>query len=226
MQIVVHNYSIEMPQAILCFLILLLCTSCEKRSTQIDSPITIDTTKAVRIDNFWTVPKESFGFYANNATQASRQDTLFLVTCSEYVYSPFGPMETKLDLPKSRLRDFKVTDRTFKQRNGDFEMQILQFHSSRLILFFDTTSRVQSTYVFQGEINDNEVTFAENIKIGMSKKAFIDTFFDHFPTDKLINYNTIILEPCVENTKHVYSFTDDKLKRVEFRSASFWTVYY
>jgi hypothetical protein len=220
-------FSRDMTRLTIYFLILLLWTSCGKRTTKItDDSTTIDTTKAVRIANFWTVPKESFGFYQSNASRSSRHDTLVFPTCSEYVYSPFGQMRTKLDIPKSGLKNFKVKDRTDKQDNGDFEFQILELNSNKLILFFDTTSHVRSTYVFKGEINDNEAVFVDNVKIGMSKEDFINTFFDHFPADKLANYNTIILEPCVEDTKHVYSFVDNKLKRVEFKSVSYWTVNY
>jgi hypothetical protein len=209
------------------FLILVLWTTCGRRTTEIaDNSLAIDTTKAVRIANFVTVPKESFGFYESNATHASSHDTLSLVTCSDYVYSPFGQLKNKLDIPKSGLKNFKITNRTEKMDNSNFEFQILRLNSSKLILFFDSTSHVRSTYVFKGEIYDNDVVFADNIKLGMTKEDFINTFFVNFPKDQLPNYNTIILEPCVEDTKHVYSFKDGKLKSVEFKSISYWTVDY
>ncbi|CAN5524208.1 hypothetical protein BH10BAC4_BH10BAC4_19910 [soil metagenome] len=208
------------------FLILVFFISCQKEKRVNDKTTTIDATKAVKISDYWTLPKESFGLYQSNADHASSGDTLSLATCSEYVYSPFGRLNSKRDLGTSRLGNFLWTDRIEKMDNGEFEFQILKLNSNNLILFFDSTSHVRSTYVFKGEINDSDVVFADNIKIGMTKDDFINAFFDDFPKDQLVRYNTIILEPCVEGTKHVYSFNGNKLSRVEFKSNSYWTVNY
>ena len=212
------------------FILLSVFTACNnskrkektpKESIEITQPI--DTTKSFRIDGLWTTPKSNFEF----SSWKENLDTLFLVTCSDFVYSPFGEMKEKTDLLKSNLKNFKIKDRIEKQENGEFEFQELTLKSSRLILFFDNDPEAsRHSYIFKGEIFDKDVKFNQDIKIGMNKDNFIMTFFDRFPTKISTKYQCIVLESCVQDIKHIYSFRNNELESIKFSTDSYWTVNY
>ncbi len=168
-----------------------------------------DTTKSFRIGDFWLTPKPSFDF---NSVGKAKGDTFDLVTCSDYVYFPFGKINNKTELKSSILKDFNVINRTDSLDNGIFEFQILNNNSSKLILFFDNDPEATiSSYIFKGEINDKNVRFVNKVAIGMNIKDFINEFFDLFPDELIDRYNVIVLESCVSGLNHVYTFKDKKL---------------
>ena len=136
-------------------------------------------------------------------------------------------MKEKTDLLKSNLKNFKIKDRIEKQENGEFEFQELTLKSSRLILFFDNDPEAsRHSYIFKGEIFDKDVKFNQDIKIGMNKDNFIMTFFDRFPTKISTKYQCIVLESCVQDIKHIYSFRNNELESIKFSTDSYWTVNY
>ena len=168
-----------------------------------------DTTKSFRIGDFWLTPKPSFDF---NSVGKAKGDTFDLVTCSDYVYFPFGKINNKTELKSSILKDFNVINRTDSLDNGIFEFQILNNNSSKLILFFDNDPEATiSSYIFKVEINDKNVRFVNKVAIGMNIKDFINEFFDLFPDELIDRYNVIVLESCVSGLNHVYTFKDKKL---------------
>jgi|WetSurMetagenome_2_1015567.scaffolds.fasta_scaffold438783_1 hypothetical protein len=191
---------------------------------QQNSSFKIDTLNSIRIGNNWFTPKKSFEL---NSLTDSKSDTLILVTCAEYVYSPFGKISNKSELSSSNLKNFHSIDRIEKMENGDFEFQKLSLNSSHIILFFDNDPESsKSSYVFKGEIFDSQVRFDNNLKIGMNKMDFINTFFDYFPANLLNDYNTIVFKSCVVDITHIYTFKNDKLESVKFVSDSYWIVDY
>jgi len=184
----------------------------------------LDTTKAVKIDKYWVEPKESFEY---NSLGNFTNDTLKLITCSEYVFSPFGSLREKAELKTSMLKNFSVISRVDTMKNGEFEFNVLNLKTSKLILFFnDDPEASRSSYVFKGEINDSDVKFRDNIRIGMSKEDFIRTFFKTFPNELLQRYKVIVLESCVTDIWHTYTFIGNKLKAVSFKTDSWWAVDY
>jgi hypothetical protein len=201
------------PFLIICFTILLVgCANSTNQGLKIVVPN--DTTKSFKIGDFWLTPKTSFDF---NSVGKSKGDTLELVTCSDYVYFPFGKINSKKELKTSLLKDFSTVDRIDSLDNGVFEFQILKFNSSKLILFFDNDPEATiSSYIIKGEINDKDVRFRNNLTIGISKKDFINEFFDLFPKELIDKYNVIVFESCVTGLNHVYTFEDKKLNSIRF----------
>jgi hypothetical protein len=183
----------------------------------------IDTTKAIRIDNYWAVPKDTFDV---NSRLVGTGDTLTLLICGDYAYSPFGQLTDKSQIKNGLLKNFNITDRVDTTLIGVLEFQILNVKSSRLILFIDNTATTRSSYVMKGDINDNIVNFENGIKIGMSKENLIGVFFDNFPRELISKYNIIAFETCLKDLRHTYIFNDGKLKSVNFKSHAYWKVDY
>jgi hypothetical protein len=204
-----------------------LLTSC-KNTNQLNNSQTvdssIDTLISVKLQNNWITPKTSFDF---NSFIDFKGDTLGIATCAEYVYSPFGLINNKTELKSSKLSGFACIDKVEKMENGEFEFQKLSLGSNRIILFFDNdTEASKSSYIFKGEVFDNNVVLDNDVKIGMSKKEFIDKFFDYFP-EKLTNrYQIIVFESCVQDIRHTYKFSNDRLESIKFDSDTYWTVDY
>ncbi|MBT9395563.1 hypothetical protein KLP40_20525 [Hymenobacter sp. NST-14] len=220
------NYKMTRTTTILTLTFLALLTACDnpKRQTEKDTVTQFDTTNAIKIGDSWATPKPTFEF---NSLLDSSADTLKLVTCAEFVYSPFGQLNNKSDLPTSNLKNFKILDRLDKMDIGEIEFQILTLNKSRLILFFDNDPEASKhSYIFKGEIKDSNVNFIEGIKIGMTKEDFIKTFFDNFPSELMTKYNFLVFESCVQDIKHTYSFKDNKLQSINFITDSYWTVNY
>jgi amino acid transporter len=193
-------------------------------TTTINFDQQIDTTKAVKIESFWATPKQSFDFAA---MQDSTGNTLTFVTCAEYVYSPFGQVTNKSEIKTGLLKNFSVTDRVDTMDIGAIEFQILKHNTSRLIFFFDNDPEASKhSFIFKGDINDNDVMLLDGIKIGMSKANFVATFFDTFPDELIAKYNIIAFESCIDDIRHTYTFKDDKLKSINFKTHSYWTVNY
>ncbi|PSR56895.1 hypothetical protein AHMF7605_27055 [Adhaeribacter arboris] len=217
---------------ILYLLLIVLSWSCESTQSKVQtSPESqeetisqIDTLNAVKIGHYWAKPKESFEF---NTLGESKGDTITFVTCSDYVFSPFGEVNNKTQLRTSLLKNFSMVDRIDTLDNEAFEFQILTLKNSRLILFFDDSSEgSRGSYIHKGEIMDTEVNLSDNVKIGMSKKDFIMTFFDNFPDEALSTYNHFVFESCVTDIWHTYTFTGDKLQSIKFTTDSYWVVDY
>lgn len=205
-----------------------LLTACDNSSRQTNTVVItehkIDTLKAIKIGNYWATPKKAFEL---NSLLDSFGDTLLLVTCSDYVYSPFGKIENRAQVKTSILKNFNIIDRSDSMDNGVFEFQILNLNSSKLILFFDNNPESTThSYVFKGEIIDTTVVFENGVKIGMNKEKFVTTFFDSFPIDLLPKYKVVVFETCVTGMKHIYTFKENKLLSVSFISDSYWNVNY
>lgn len=199
---------------ILVWYFMFLFVGCQNSTHQeLSNVVPDDTIRSFRIGDLWLTPKTSFDL---NAVGRSDGDTLDLVTCSDYVYFPFGKISNKIDLKNSLLKDFNTVERIDSLDNGIFEFQVLKFNSSRLILFFDADPEVISSYILKGEVNDKNVQFVNNITIGMRKEEFVKEFFESFPQELIHQYKVIILESCVSGLNHVYTFKDNKLYSIKF----------
>jgi hypothetical protein len=204
--------------------ILISCKNVNQSKSSQNSDFKVDTLNSFKVGNDWVTPKATFAF---NSFIDFKGDTLGIVTCAEYVYSPFGLIHNKAELKSSKLSNFHCVDKIEKMENGEFEFQKLSLDSNRIILFFDNDPESSKhSYVFKGEVFDNRVNFDNNVRISMTKKDFINTFFDYFPENLQKNYNTIVLKSCVDDITHIYDFKHDKLESVRFISDSYWTVNY
>lgn len=203
----------------------LILTACSNRTDNNPTAAnSVDTTKSFKVDNYWVTPKPAFDF---NSLGKSSGDTLVLITCAEYVYSPFGDLKDKSDLNSSLLKNFSITDRVDSMDIGPIEFQILKHNSSRLIFFFDhDPEATKHSFIFKGEIKDSDVNFLDNIKIGMNRDDFYKTFFDNFPTATQDKFKVVVFESCIQDIKHFYNFDNNKLSSVKFITDSYWTVNY
>jgi hypothetical protein len=186
---------------------------------------TIDTTKSFKVDQYWLTPKKAFNF---NSVGESSADTLCLVTCSKYVYFPFGKLTDKTSLTNSLLKEFTITSvkrDTFTNTNMTppvfewSESLDLRLAGNRLSLFLDNDPEASMHgYIRDGQIVDSKVVFLDNIKVGMSNVDFYKKFFDYFPTALINKYNVVEFESCVSDIIHIYTFDMGQLKSVKFVS--------
>lgn len=181
----------------------------------------------IKIAGYYVKPKKSLELYQSNCNSDMIGDTFTIAIGLDYVYSPFGTLTDKSQISNSLLKNFFCTNRMDTMDVGVFEFQILHHDSSRLILFFDHDSFAsRESYVFDGDIKDTDVNLAEEIRIGMSKKDFIKTFFDEFPDELLKKYDIIAFESGGYDIRHTYTFKDEKLETIYFRSHTYWPVKY
>lgn len=174
----------------------------------------LDTTKSFKIETFWVTPKDSFGNYEEKVSG----DTLQLVSCEEYIYSPFGTIKSKSDLKISLLNNFQITDRNDSLGGTLCELQILKLDSNNITLFFDTDRYAsKGSYIVKGEILDNRVTFANGIKIGMNIDDFYKMFFVSFPKELQDKYKVVAISSCVDAIMHIYTFKDGSLLSIKFK---------
>ena len=212
------------------FSALLLVTiflSCNNSTQQRTIYIPADTTTSFRIENLWATPKKSFDF---NSLGKSSDDTLHLVTCSQYVYFPFGKLTDKSSLKASLLKDFNVISSKldtftniflpsdpsddFKQWSESLELEL---GGNKLSLFLDNDPEASTHgYIQSGQIVDSKVVFSDNIKVGMSVEDFYKRIFDHFPTELSKKYKVVEFESCVADVTHIYTFDSGQLSSVEF----------
>lgn len=191
-------------------------SSCDHSLTQETATyIPSDTSTSFKINNYWVTPKISFDF---NSLGISSGDTLNLVTCSEYVYAPFGLLTDKGQFKNSLLKDFTSNDTLLGlQGEWQIEAQTLKLNSNKLLLFFDNDSESSKhSYILDGEIVDDKVQFSDKIKVGMSIEDFYKTFFDYFPTVLHRKYKIVELESCVTDVIHIYAFNNGQLSSVKF----------
>jgi hypothetical protein len=163
------------------------------------------------MDSLKVVPKESFQMHS---IEKNSNDSLVIISCGEFVYHPFGIMTKATQLSSSVLKIFKVHSHYEKRDNWKFLLYKLKYKSSQLFLLFDDNPEASiSSYVMKGNIVDSSVIFSNNVRIGMSKAAFLSEFFQSY-SDEFTKFNTIIFETCVYGTRQTFSFVNDRLSKV------------
>jgi hypothetical protein len=200
-------------------------------SYQVDNKVAkdniVDTTNSFKVDNYWVTPKKSFDF---NSLGNLSADTFHLVTCSDYIYFPFGELKDRSSLKTSLLKDFNIISSkldTFTNTlspsdpSDDFkqwyESLELELGTNKLSLFLDNDPEASMHgYIRGGQIVDNKVLFLDNIKVGMSIEAFYKKFFDHIPIELIKKYKVVKFESCVTDVTHIYTFYNGQLSSVMF----------
>ena len=153
---------------------------------------------------------------------------MHIAGCQKYIIDPFGQIENKSKLKTSLLKKFSVKTKYVKQENGTFPVLILSKGLNKLVLYFDQEPDASaSSYVFEGEINDSSVAFANDIRIGMSAGKFYRQFFSVFPLELERKYKVVVLDYCVDGIRHVYDIKNGRITTVKFSDpGSFWKINY
>jgi len=202
------------------FLTMTACSNWPDTSDRKDN--FVDTTKSFRVDNYWATPKKSFDF---NSLGKPSADTLHLVTCSQYVYYPFGLLNKKSDLKTSLLKQFTISNcKREAYMNHDISEDSLWSESfeltlgrNKLNIFLDNDPEASThSYLSSGEIYDSKVDLLDDIKIGMNINEFYKSFFDYFPTELENTFKVIKFESCVQSITHIYIFNNGKLSIIKF----------
>lgn len=164
------------------------------------------------IAEFKIIPKDSFEY---NTLVKARNDTLEIVTCAEYVIRPFGKINDEIELRNSLLSKFNITSKIAE--DSLYHYYTIELNANKLRLFFDYNNEgPDHSYIRSGVINDSSITTINSICIGMNLNSFLDLFFKSYPKKFEDNYKTIILDYCVDDIIHTYSFSNKKLERIEY----------
>jgi hypothetical protein len=200
-------------------------TFCKVSNGGVEQKSSLDSTKLFKIDTFEIVPKTTFDL--TSIIKVS-DDTLDIVTCSEYIYSPFGVIKNKSELKSSLLKHFSIETKTERTESGTYEFQLLKLNTNKLILFLTKDPEsAKASYIFKGEIYDDNINFINGVRVGISSDSFYEIFFVSFPQKLKDQYNVVIMESCVTGIKHVYNFKNKKLNSIKFESIdSAWKVDY
>ena len=176
--------------------------------------ILVSSTTGQCADTLKVIPKESFEF---NLLITTEPESLWLVTCGDFVYFPFGEISSKAELSSGLLKRFHVASTHDTMVNGVFELHRLVLGSSKLILWFDDDSEATiESYILSGEIIDSSIHFINGIHVGSSLETFLATFLSSFPESVLKRCSTVIFESCVTGIRHVYYFRNGQLARIRF----------
>ena len=174
-----------------------------------------------KIENYNLSPKKSFEL---NSIIKSDGDTLYLATCSDFAFYPFGKLIDKGSLSGSLLNKFKIVnykrDTISLHKNLQWSESIdLEYRNNKLNLYFDNDPEASKHgYITDGEINSDDVILKNNIKIGITSKYFFEKFFNNFPSKLSQKYKVIILESCVTDIIHIYTFKNGNLDNIKFIS--------
>ncbi|HET6226474.1 MAG TPA: hypothetical protein VFF27_09365 [Bacteroidia bacterium] len=170
-----------------------------------------DSSNYILILNEQAVYKQAFQLLSVTKQEG---DTLRLVSCADYIYSPFGKIENEAGLKLSLLKHAEVKIRAYDEQSDFYE---LGQGKNKLVLFFsDDTDGALSSSIVKGKIQDSSIVFNNGIHIGMNNVDFYKIFFESFPKKLQENYNVVEIESCVQGIKHVYMFEKKKLTSVEF----------
>lgn len=185
----------------------------DKKSTKPLPKQLIDSSKSFQIGSVWITPKKFFDY---NSVLKSIGDTLDLVGCGEYIYSPFGPVNKKQNIAESLLKNFALTTVT-DTSELHYVYQVLTYKSSKIKFFFyNDPEASKASFITEGDIRDADVPFAVDIRIGMKEADFVKVFFDDFPETDVKGFKVITFRSCVESIVHLYEFENGVLKSVRF----------
>jgi hypothetical protein len=157
-------------------------------------------------------------FFKDTCFTKFADDTLLIVSSSDFAYYPFGRIKDSAALLHSVLKDFKATEITHDTLSfGTFDLTL---NTNKIRLLFNNdpgTSPQVDYFIMKGEINDKSATLANGIKVGMDKKDFFNTFFDSFPEKVFTGCNIVVIQCCVDDVDQYYTFKNDILQSIKFK---------
>ena len=165
------------------------------------------------IESLKIIPKQDFEY---NSLIKYTNDTLEIVTCAKYVIFPFGEFDNVSQLKSSLLKGFKILSQ--KTDDSVYYYYDLKLNNNHLLFSVDKDNEASAhSNIIKGLINDNSVKTLNNIQIGMSADLFFKSHFKSFPVDLADRFKIVIFDYCVTGIKHIYSFKDKNLIRIEYR---------
>lgn len=143
-------------------------------------------------------------------------DTLEIVSCAKYIIFPFGEFDNVSQLKSSLLEGFKILSQ--KTDDSIYYYYDLKLNNNHLLLCVDKDNEASAhSNIVKGLINDNSVKTINNLQIGMSADLFFKSHFTSYPVDLANRFKIVIFDYCVSGIRHIYSFKDKKLIRIEYR---------
>jgi hypothetical protein len=165
------------------------------------------------LESLKIIPKQDFEY---NSLIKYTNDTLEIVTCAKYVISPFGEFDNVSQLKSSLLKEFKILSQ--KTYDSVYYYYSLKLNNNHLLFSLDKDNEASAhSNIVKGIIDDNSVKTINNIQIGMSADLFFKYHFKSFPVDLADRFKIIIFDYCVSGIKHIYSFKDKNLTKIEYR---------
>ena len=170
-------------------------------------------TQSQEIGDLKISPNKDFEF---NTLIKSSNDTLEIVTCAKDVIYPFGKFDTISQLKSSILKGFKIVSQ--KTDDSMYFVYDIVSGNNRLTLLLDKDPDASAhSNILKGLITDSSIKTINNIQVGMPADSFYKVFFDKFPSDLSQKFKVLILDYCVNGIKHIYTFRDNKIIRIEYK---------
>ncbi len=143
-----------------------------------------------------------------------KNDTLELVSDSQFLYFPFGVFKNIQSL-KHSLNQFR--DSIQKDSSSNEELERMIFNKSFVKFYYD---KDQGKFqIVSGQIIDENIVMINGIKLGMEKHEFLEEFFNFYKPIKVDNIKVIQLVSGLQGMTHYYYFNNDsKLVSIKLMS--------
>jgi hypothetical protein len=190
----------------------------EKQAIKLSTAV--DSVGSYKLNGGWLKARKSFEF--NDSARFSG-DTLYLVTCADFVYYPFGAIKNESELRRSLLKNFDAKTKVVSiEANYKSTFHSLRKGNNKLLLFFlNEDDEGWGSYIQKGILVDSSVALINGIKVGMPTSRFYSVFLTAMDAKLQRKVRFVVLEPCVDpNPRHVYSFGAGRLKTIRFDCAS------
>lgn len=143
------------------------------------------------------------------------EDTLKVVILSDFMYYPFGVYKNNIDFC-NHYPLFIDNSPSKKNSEGNSKYWSYSYKESTLLLLYsDDTERIE---ILESEIKDEEISLANNIKIGMSKFDFLEIFKLQESIEDVSRINVVNLESGLLGIWHSYFFYDNKLISIKIKT--------
>lgn len=143
-----------------------------------------------------------------------RGDTLSIASTSDFLYHPFGKFSDINAFVKKYEWNYK--DVLKSEIKSDSRLFRVTSNNSSIMLLLDDEQK--SLEIVGGNINDTSILLVNGIRINMSYSSFLNVFFISVPKVISKDIRIIELESGLTGIWHYYSFADNKLKSIVFRS--------
>ena len=143
-----------------------------------------------------------------------KKDTLLLYSTKDFVYYPYGKYR--------KFKDFQLSHLTIKDSNYKIDtigsnFIIINLENQNNIIQFTEYSETDKLELVSAIINDNDLKFNNDIKVGMNKNEFLSLFFTQVPKE-LEKISVIELASGLLGIWHYYNFSENKLRNITMKT--------
>ena len=139
-----------------------------------------------------------------------KTDTLEIVSSSSFFYYPFGKFHTIADFIQggNSLNTYEETQKVVDSTDNTI---LYKFTNKDNYLKVLNSSDTKAIEIVGCNISDLNLQLSNKIKLGMTKKDFLDVFFDDVPYSKFQGVTVVKFVSGLMGIWHYYYFKENKL---------------